>query len=156
MINNRRNFLKKSLALSGWCLATISGLLVPIIAQAKWSAEKYARTSLDETLSKILGNQKPSTSDKIHIKIPEIAENGAIVPITIRSELNDTQSISIVAEKNPVPLIAQFSFAPEMNKQVTARIKLAETCDVIAIVHANSRYYITRQSVQVTIGGCGD
>jgi sulfur-oxidizing protein SoxY len=92
----------------------------------------------------------------IHIKIPKVAENGAIVPITIRSELKDTKSISIIAEKNPVPLIAQFSFAPEMNKQVTARIKLAKTCDVIAIVRANERYYSARQSVQVTIGGCGD
>ena len=156
MIDSRRIFLKKTLAAGAWCLATASSLLTPILARAEWPADKYARTKLKNTLSMLLGNQTLTESDNIDIKIPEVAENGAIVPITIRSKLDNTEWIAIVAEKNPVPLIAQFSFAPGMTRQVTARIKLAETCDVIAIVRADDQFYSARRPVQVTVGGCGD
>ena len=156
MIATRRNFLKNSLAASTWCLTIASGLLAPLLARAGWPADKYARTDFNSAMSAILDTQKATASDKIAIKIPEVAENGAIVPITIYSDLEDTESIYIVADKNPVPLIAQFNFAPEMAKQVTARIKLAETCNVIAIVRAGDQFYSARRAVKVTVGGCGE
>lgn len=157
MTQSRRNFLKKSLVVGAGCLATISSLLAPIIARATWPADNYARTGINSIWANLLAGHKPKKSDKITIKIPKVAENGAIVPITIYSEIENTQLISIIAEKNPVPLIAQFSFSPTMLKQVTTRIKLADTGDVIALVRANDDdYYSSRQQVRVVVGGCGD
>lgn len=156
MSQNRRNFLKKSLVLGTGYLTVISGFLAPIIARATWSTDSYARTDVDDVLTSLLLGQAPIKSKAISIKMPKIAENSAIVPITIRSDIENTQSISIIAEKNPVPLIAQFSFSSEMLKQVTARIKLADTGDIIALVCADDQYYIAKRRVRVTVDGCAD
>lgn len=95
------------------------------------------------------------TTDKIKLKLPRIAENGSVVPITITSTIENVDSIYILSEKNPVPLIAQFSLDPELETFIGARFKMAKTCDVIVIVKAEDQYYQTRQRVKVTLGGCG-
>lgn len=156
MSESRRNFLKKSLAASAWCLTIAGNLLASVIARAAWSADSFSRTDVKTALSTLLGKQTPTDSDKIKIKIPEVAENGAMVPITVHSELEQTESITIFAEKNPVPLIAQFNFTESMVKQITARIKLADTGNVIVIVRADGQFYRAQKTVQVTVGGCGD
>lgn len=151
---SRRHFIQHSVTAGVWLWAT-AGNLLSGVAQAAWPIEKFTRTDFDSALLTVTDGQTPIPSDQIAIDIPETAENGAIVPIKIRSHLAATRSISIFAEKNPVPHIARFNFSPSMSKQVTARIKLAESCDVIALVRADEQFYSAKRSVRVTIGGCG-
>jgi sulfur-oxidizing protein SoxY len=87
--------------------------------------------------------------------VPEIAENGAVVPVTIRSDLENVESISIVVEKNPRPLAATFEMLPGTLPEVSNRIKMGETSDVMAVVKTADGIYSTSKQVKVTIGGCG-
>lgn len=155
MIDTRRNFIKKSLTAGSYLLAAASGLFAPLISRAEWPVTQFANLKIEDTFERVLGESKPIESDKIKFKLPRIAENGAVVPITVTSSLENVESISILVEKNPVPLIASFTLSPEIDTYVSARIKMAETSDVIALVKTDENYYTARQNVKVTIGGCG-
>jgi sulfur-oxidizing protein SoxY len=148
MLDTRRTFLKI-------CLALFGGIFFTPSARAAWPAEKFAPLKFPESLTRLLDGQTPELSDKIELKLPQIAENGAVVPISVSTALDNVASIAILVEKNVVPLVAQFDLSPECAPFVSARIKMAETCDVIAVVKAGGRYYSARQLVKVTIGGCG-
>ncbi|WP_231383605.1 thiosulfate oxidation carrier protein SoxY [Methylobacter luteus] len=152
---NRREFLKKSVSFGACSMALASGLLKSDPAHAEWLAEQFARHKLEETLKTLFKDAKITESDKIDIQIPQIAENGAVVPITVTSRLDGVENISILVEKNPVPLAARFDLSPELELSVSTRLKMAETSDVIVIVQAGNNLYSARQTVKVTIGGCG-
>ncbi len=152
---SRRRFLQQ---LSGSLLtffATTTSILVPRIATAQWPKQWFQRSSFDKTMEQLFGHAKLNASDKIHFRLPLIAENGAVVPITIKTNHTNVDSITLLVEKNPVPLIAQFKFSPTIEPTVSARFKMAETSDVIAIISSEGEYFSKRQSVKVTIGGCG-
>lgn len=155
MLVNRRKFLKKSLSFGTCSVAVAGGLLMPDSASAEWSAENFAPSILEETLKSLFQDSKITETDKIDIKIPKIAENGAIVPITVTSRLDGVENIAILVEKNPVPLAARFDLSPALDPFVSARLKLAESSDVIVIVQAGNSLYSTRKMVRVIIGGCG-
>lgn len=152
---NRREFLKKSVSLGACSVAVASGLLKPGTAGAEWIAEQFAPRKLEETLKTLFKDARLTESDQIDIQIPQIAENGAVVPITVSSRLDGIESISILVEKNPVPLTARFDLSPELEPFVSARLKMAETSDVIVIAQAGDKLYSARETVKVTIGGCG-
>ena len=89
------------------------------------------------------------------MKAPDIAENGAVVPVTVESTMKDVQSISIVAEKNALPLIASFDLGAGALPYVSTRIKMGSTMNVQALVKAGGKVYEAKKEVKVTIGGCG-
>ena len=151
MPSSRRDFIARMLTLTGYAL----GLAFSKISLANWVASDFRRQDIKTTLTDLFPDQTIVTSNKIKLKLPRIAENGSVVPITITSTLENVDTIYILSEKNPVPLIAQFSLNPELETFIGARFKMAETCDVIVIVKAEDQYYQTRQKVKVTLGGCG-
>lgn len=146
-MNHRRRFLKQLLAL---CAAAL-----PLPVFAKWQAENFKSGKLDEMVARLFNGQPLVESNAIELKIPTIAENGAVVPITVSATLPNVSAITILVEKNPVPLAARFELAPELAPFVSARLKMAETCDVIAVVESSGYLYSAKQLVKVTIGGCG-
>lgn len=157
MPDTRRAFLKTSVALGAYSLAAAAGLISPA-SQAEWIADFFVPAPLDETVKKTLNIDNTSlinVSDKIELKIPSIAENGAVVPITVTSSLELVEQIFIFVAKNPVPLAAVFDLSPQLEPFVSARLKIAETCDVIVVVKAAAQFYKAQQTVKVTIGGCG-
>jgi sulfur-oxidizing protein SoxY len=151
----RRAFLKTSIALSIYSFAAATGLVTPNTSQADWLSDFFAPATLDETLKKAFNQTEISDSDKIELKLPAIADNGAVVPITVSSSLERVEQIFILAAKNPVPLAAMFDLSPDVEPMVSARLKIAETCDVIVVVKAAGNFYKTQQNVKVTSGGCG-
>ena len=154
MPDSRRDFIKKSFSV-GVITTVGSSLLIPFRAAADWPADKFTENKLQVTLDKLFGKQEIVETKKIKLKLPRIAENGAVVPITVSSSLKNVESIYILVEKNPVPLAAHFILRPELDAFVSARLKMAETCDVIAIVKSADNLYRAKQMVKVTIGGCG-
>lgn len=151
MTGNRREFLKKTLSLSASCFAW----LVSPAALADWKSENFIPGKLDDSLKRLFQEHKITESRKIEIKIPQIAENGAVVPITVSSSLADVRAVSILVAKNPVPLAARFELSPDLDPFVSARLKMAETSDVIVIAETGTGLYSARELVKVTIGGCG-
>lgn len=155
MSDNRRRFLKRSALIGAYSVAATAGLAAPKHSLAQWLTQNFTQGELDETLERLYTGMEILESDEIELKLPRIAENGAVVPITVSTLLTDVASIAILVEKNPVPLAATFKLSPLVEPIVSARLKMAETCDVIAIVKAGNTLYSNRQKVKVTIGGCG-
>ncbi|WP_031431641.1 thiosulfate oxidation carrier protein SoxY [Methylomicrobium agile] len=154
-MTTRRSFLGKSLAFSAYSLASTLGLFAPLKVFAEWRAENFKQGPLEESLKRSFKDQKITESKDIEIKIPLIAENGAIVPITVSSSLPGVSTVSIFVAKNPVPLAACFELSPDLDPVVSARLKMAETSEVIAVAETSGGLYSARQLVKVTIGGCG-
>ena len=86
---------------------------------------------------------------------PDIAENGALVPVTVTSSIPNTESIAILVDKNPNTLAANFTILPGMDPFISTRVKMGQTSDVYALVKADGRYYYAKKEIKVTIGGCG-
>ena len=114
----------------------------------------FAATSVDAAISDLFGSA-PADSDRVQMKIPDIAENGAVVPVTISTDLENVESISVVVDNNPTPLAASFDMGPNMLPTVSVRIKMGQSSPVRAIVKADGKLYSTAKEVKVTIGGCG-
>ena len=149
MSENRRIFLKQTVAITG------SGLLLTSKAQAEWVDGLFSKGSMSKSLRQSFKTHVIKETDQIDLKIPTIAENGAVVPLTVTSHLENTEQVYIFIEKNPVPLVAVFTLAPLLEPLVSARVKMAKTSNVIVIVKAQSNLYRTQKKVKVTIGGCG-
>ena len=94
-------------------------------------------------------------SDQIMLKVPDIAENGAVVPVTVSTDLADVEAISVMVENNPTPLVAMFELSPQSVPEISVRIKMGESSQVQTVVKAGGKYYSASKEVKVTIGGCG-
>lgn len=147
MILTRRGMLKRIIA--GSAVA-----LVPFSAFAQWAEAAFKADSYKAALVAI-GSEGATASDKIKLKVPEIAENGAVVPIQVSSTLENIESISILVEKNATPLTAQFKMFPGLKPDFKIRIRMGETSKVVAVVKAGGKSYTAESEVKVTIGGCG-
>ena len=143
----RRTMLSALGALAG-------SLLLPLRAFAAWNKEAFQSKTAADAL-KGLGVGASTESKDIVIDAPQIAENGAVVPIEVSSHLAGTRSISLVVEKNPFPLAARFDFAEGALPYVKVNVKLGESSFVRVVAEAGGRFYTTSKEVKVTIGGCG-
>ncbi|MGZ8155672.1 MAG: thiosulfate oxidation carrier protein SoxY [Burkholderiales bacterium] len=152
MKERRRRFL----AVAGGAGAlAVSGLLKPGRADAAvWNKAGFESKALADALRN-LGAANAAESRDIAITAPDIAENGAVVPVAITSKIPNTQSISILAEKNPFPLAATFDLANGADPYASVRLKLGQTSNVRAIVKADGKFYTAVKEVKVTVGGCG-
>ena len=120
----------------------------------EWNKAAFESKAVADAL-KSLGAANPAESKDIIITAPDIAENGAVVPIAVTSKIPNTQSISIIAEKNPFPLTSTFDVANGGEGYVSIRLKIGQTSNVRAIVKADGRFYTAAKEVKITIGGCG-
>jgi sulfur-oxidizing protein SoxY len=132
----------------------VAGLLQPVRALAAWNKEAFAAKSPGDAL-KGLGASSTEPSKAIVIEAPQIAENGAVVPIEITSNIPGTTSIAVVIEKNPFPLAAKFDFKDGALPYVKLNAKMGETSDVRVVASAGGKHYAATQEIKVTIGGCG-
>ena len=135
----------------------VSALAIPMLRPRlswAWNKAAFESKALADAL-KSLGAANPIESRDITITAPDIAENGAVVPVAVTSKIPNTQSIAILAEKNPFPLAASFDMAGGGEAYVSVRLKMGQTSNVHAIVKADGKFYTTAKEVKVTIGGCG-
>jgi sulfur-oxidizing protein SoxY len=155
MKHPRRTFLRFTGGAGALFFAAAAGLLkTASVWAAPWNKTAFEAKALAETL-RGLGVSNPIDSKDITITAPDIAENGAIVPVAVTSRIPNTQSIAIVAEKNPFPLAASFDLLPGSESYVSTRLKMGQTSDIRAIVKADGKFYTAVKEVKVTVGGCG-
>jgi len=146
---NRRNVLLGSLAIS-----TV-GLLN--VTSNAWSSVEESKSLLADFTS-----GKTPQNDRVILKLPKVAENGHIVPVSVLVDSpmqNDdfVESIMILAELNPNAKVATFGFTPASGKaEVSTRMRLAKSQTVLALAKMNDgKVFINSQFVEVTVGGCG-
>ncbi len=135
--------------------ALAAGVLIPTrVLAAEWNKSAFEAKDLASAL-KSLGASAAADSKDILFRAPDIAENGAVVPIDIVSNIPNTTSIAVLVEKNPNALAAYFDFANGAVPDVSVRLKLAQTSMVKAVVKADGKFYTVQKEVKVTVGGCG-
>jgi sulfur-oxidizing protein SoxY len=150
----RRLFIKGSLATGALGVALSTGL-IPRTTLAAWSKDAFEAKDVNGALTGLFGSTDHSASDKIKIKAPDIAENGAVVPVSITTDIGGAKSISIITEKNQAPLTASFDLGTGAEGYVSTRVKMGKTSNLIAVVKADGKLYSAVKEVKVTIGGCG-
>lgn len=155
MKQSRRLFLKSTMVTGSVAVAVLSGLLRPQVVLAAWPKAAFEATKVDAALSGLVGSSNASKSGKIKIKAPDIAENGAVVPVTISTTLASPESINIIADQNMNPLVASFVLGKSTQGFVSTRIKMGKTSKVVAVVKSGGKLYRAEKDVKVTIGGCG-
>jgi sulfur-oxidizing protein SoxY len=151
----RRSFLK-TIGYAGACaVAGYAGLLRPVAAwAADWNKKAFDARTLKDAMASI-GAGNAVRSKDISITAPDIAENGAVVPVDISSNIPGTTSIAIVIDKNPQPLTAVFNLPAGTKPVISTRVKLKETSPIKAVITAGGKTYVAQKEVKVTLGGCG-
>lgn len=151
----RRTVLKGAGATGMLAGLLAAGVLKPTMAYADdWNKAAFEVKDFDAALKAIGGDGATANKD-LTMKVPEIAENGAVVPIDVASNIPNTASISILVKKNPFPLAAHFDFANGALANVAVRLKVSETSVVMAVAKADGKTYSAQKEVKVTVGGCG-
>jgi sulfur-oxidizing protein SoxY len=121
---------------------------------ADWNASGFDAKTLAETL-KAIGADGAAVSSDVTVAGPDIAENGAVVPVTVSSSVPNTEYIAILVEKNPNPLSAAFTIPAGTEASISTRVKMGGTSNVHALVKANGKWLIASKEIKVTLGGCG-
>lgn len=151
-IVKRRKFLKQNFLIL--LSLTVNGYLSSICFSNGLTSE-FNNLSFSETLNKIFKQSILQKTDDIILSLPEVAENGAVVPLKITSQLTNIERIFILVEKNPTPFIAEFELSTNIMLYITTRIKMAESSRVIVVAQQGNTFLTTDQWVNVTLGGCG-
>ena len=139
------------LAAAGW-LEPARG--ADLGAQA-WNRAAFDTHSVADAMHALGILDAKQSKDIAFVQTPEIAENGAVVPIGISSNIPKTESIAIVIDKNPNPLAAVFDVPAGTEPAISTRVKMAQTANIYAVVRADGKYYVATKEIKVTLGGCG-
>jgi sulfur-oxidizing protein SoxY len=134
--------------------ALLLALARPLAALAAWNKEAFGAKSATDAL-KTLGASGATPSTDLHIEAPQIAENGAVVPIEMSSGVPGTSALIVMIEKNPFPLTARFDFKEGALPFVKLNVKMGETSNVRVLAEAAGKHYVATKEIKVTIGGCG-
>lgn len=152
----RRHFLKAFGSVSALAPLIGSGVLRPgqALAVDFNRAPFEAKTTAD--VLRLTGTAAAEATRDIFLKVPEVAENGASVPIEISSNIPGTTRLAVIIDKNPLPLTLQFNFGPEAVPRLQTRLRMAESSRLRVVATAGGKHYTVFRDVKVTVGGCGD
>ena len=153
MNQQRRDALRVTTVLG---LAVAAGLISPgeALAAESWNAAAFDTKNLNDTV-KALGGSSAAISKDLVISAPDIAENGAVVPVSVSTALPGVQQIAILVEKNPNALSANFTIPAGTEAYVSTRVKMAQTSNVFALAKVDGKWLVASKEIKVTLGGCG-
>lgn len=150
MNHTRRDALKTT----GAFAALVSmGIVTQSQAHAALERASFEVKTMADALKALGGT--PANSDQVSVVAPDIAENGAVVPIGAASKLPNTTDIFLIVEKNPMPLAAAFTIPAGTTPEVSTRLKMGQSSNVMAVVKADGKLYSAIKETKVTLGGCG-
>ena len=137
-------------------LLAAAGWLAPESAAAQaWNKNAFDAKTMDETMKAFGGGAPAQSKDIAFVSTPDIAENGAVVPVGVSSSIPKTESIAILIEKNPNMLAASFDIPAGTDPSISTRVKMGQSSNVYALVKADGKYYVASKEIKVTLGGCG-
>lgn len=148
----RKNLSRRGLIKGLTALTLLLAIPLKLMARA---TEAFESTRVDKIYASLFGDMEIVPSEEVKLKAPEIAENGAVVPISISTSIAGVESISVVIDKNPTPLSATFQLGPSSPPDISMRVKMGESSMIRALVKTNDKVYMASREVKVTIGGCG-
>jgi sulfur-oxidizing protein SoxY len=157
----RRTLLQSALVAPPAAALGLAGLL-PARTMAKagppvdtWPDRAFHAEALDEAVAELFEGRDAEETDRITLTAPDIAENGRVVPVEVAADLPDLQTVTLLSDGNPFPLLARARFTPAVAPRVSIRVKMGQSANLIALVEADGKLYRTTRAVKVTAGGCG-
>jgi sulfur-oxidizing protein SoxY len=151
-MQTRRETLKHTAVVAGLLAGT--GLF-PRVALAAWNGAAFEAKNMNDA-AKAFGAGAPTESKDVQLTAPDIAENGAVVPMTVASTLPNVKALLVLVEKNPNALVAKFDVTPAVDANFATRAKMGQSSDVYAVAITNdNKAFFTKKEVKVTLGGCG-
>jgi sulfur-oxidizing protein SoxY len=154
MNNQRRTVLKSGAGAALLSVLAAAGLITPGSALADWNKAAFDAKSMADTL-KALGAGAPADSKDVQVTGPDIAENGAVVPVGVASSLPNISMVAILIEKNPNALAATFTLPEGTEANVQTRVKMGQTSNIYALVKSDGKFFMATKEIKVTLGGCG-
>jgi len=154
MNNQRRKVLKSGSGAALLSILAAAGLINPGMALADWNKAAFDAKSMADTL-KAMGVSSPTDSKDVQVTGPDIAENGAVVPVGVTSTLPNVTMMAILIEKNPNALAATFTLPEGTEANVQTRVKMGQTSNVYALVKSDGKFFMATKEIKVTLGGCG-
>ena len=152
----RRKALRTGGGVTLLTLVAAAGWLRPEDAlAADWNKAAFEANTMDATMKALGGGAPAQSKDIAFFQTPDIAENVAVVPVGITSNIPKTESIAILVEKNPNMLAAMFDIPAGTEPSLSTRIKMGQSSNVYALVKADGKFYVTSKEIKVTLGGCG-
>jgi len=153
----RREVLRQGGGVTLLALVAAAGWLKPGEAHAAdaWNKAAFETNTMDATVKALGGSAPAQSKDITFFQTPDIAENGAVVPVGVTSNIPKTESIAILVEKNPNMLAAVFDIPPGTEPSLSTRIKMGQSSNVYALVKADGKFYVAGKEIKVTLGGCG-
>ena len=150
MNNSRRAAIKTT---GAFATLVSLGLVTQSQAQAAVDRASFQVKTLEEALKAIGGT--PATSDQVTVVSPDIAENGAVVPVGCVSKLPNTTDIYLIVETKPTPMSCVFMIPAGTAADVQTRLKMGQSTNVVAVVKADGKLFSAVKETKVTLGGCG-
>jgi sulfur-oxidizing protein SoxY len=156
MNRTRRQVLKSGGGMTLLTLVAAAGWLKPGDAAAEsWNKAAFDTKSMADTTKALGGGEPVQSKDIVFFQTPDIAENGAVVPVGIISNIPKTESIAVLIEKNPNMLAAVFDIPAGTEPSISTRVKMGQSSNIYALVKADGKYFVAAKDVKVTLGGCG-
>lgn len=135
----------------------LKAALLPFATLPAWARPAaFGLRPAKEAIAALYPGATPEASERVQLQVPEVAENGAVVPVTIKVDAAEVESVALVATENPRNLIGYFQFTRFSAPPLSLRIKLAKTQDLIALAKVGNRVLFTERPVRVTVGGCAE
>ncbi len=151
----RRRLLRAGFTAGALAAALAAGLLTPLrVLAGEWPKAAFDDTDVEAAM-RDAGIVDPAATEDIVLKAPEIAENGAQVPIEVQSNIADTRVLYLFVDKNPQPMAGTFEFMGGAEPFISTRIKMGETSNLRVVAQAGGKYFMVAREIKVTIGGCG-
>ena len=154
MNNQRRTVLKSGSGAALLGMLAAAGIITPGMALVDWNKAAFDAKSMADTL-KALGAGQPADSKDVQVTGPDIAENGAVVPVGVASSLPNVSMVAILIEKNPNALAASFTLPEGTEANVQTRVKMGQTSNIYALVKSDGKFFMATKEIKVTLGGCG-
>ncbi len=153
----RREVLRQGGGVTLLALVAAAGWLKPgeALAADAWNKAAFETNTMDATVKALGGSAPAQSKDIAFFSTPDIAENGAVVPVGVTSTIPKTESIAILVEKNPNMLVGTFDIPAGTEPSLTTRIKMGQSSNVYALVKADGKFYVASKEIKVTLGGCG-
>jgi sulfur-oxidizing protein SoxY len=155
MNRGRRQALQQGGGATLLALVAAAGWLPATARAQSWNKAAFDTKTMAETMQAFGGGEPLQSKDIVFSQTPDIAENGAVVPVGIASSIPKTESIAILVEKNPNMLAAVFDIPPGTDPAISTRVKMGQSSNIVALVKADGKYYMASKEVKVTLGGCG-
>jgi sulfur-oxidizing protein SoxY len=156
MDRKRRHVLKSGGGVTLFTLIAAAGWLKPGDAAAQsWNKAAFDTKNMADTMKALGGGEPVQSKDIVFFQTPDIAENGAVVPVGIISNIPNTESIAVLIEKNPNMLAAVFDIPLGTEPSLSTRVKMGQSSNIYALVKADGKYFVAAKDVKVTLGGCG-